>query len=609
MRRLLLIILPLVAVLLATESPAPIIGTNPGNPGDPLILLFNRARVDAANWAAQANLYPQFIASDHAVEADFARLGDAATRKVWADRLRSYLTTSDTLRTLAGDVMAAQHIYDTDALPYCAWTNDPSPDVPNLDAIRLSLPTCNASLQTLGASFATLTLLHESTHHLLRDPALRVQLSLGASGTVSHRNEAEEAFCDAVAAAISRAQAQIADLGVPHWKDIALAENGLSERGFHSALWTGSRMLIWGGCDASRSGIYGCAKYFNDGSLYDPKMDTWKRLKQDGAPTPRIAHGAAWTGRQMIVWGGCTTGDGCTDDLGDGGIYDVAHDEWHAIPANTLNEPTKRSNHSLVWTGREAIVWGGSVDVRNPTGAPARALADGGSFDPATQAWSAVKAPSEHTLTPRSYHTAIWTGDTGNAATANKMLVWGGCDTDEYRFCNTYYGDGAFYDPATGTWTKLAASGVAPSPRRFHAAVYIPSRAQLIIWGGERGARHLPDGAVLDLRDMRWQRMQLGPEGRALHSAVWSGDEIIIFGGETQDEGSTVRRYVTDIAGYTPPQSANDAGRWRTFPVDYVPLRVKNHSAIWSGTSMIVWGGQSGMTAFENIGSAFFPGF
>jgi hypothetical protein len=43
--------------------------------------------------------------------------------------------------------------------------------------------------------------------------------------------------------------------------------------------------------------------YFGDGARYDPKTDTWSSLSITDAPTPRAEHSAVWTGSEMIVWG------------------------------------------------------------------------------------------------------------------------------------------------------------------------------------------------------------------------------------------------------------------------------------------------------------------
>jgi hypothetical protein len=76
-------------------------------------------------------------------------------------------------------------------------------------------------------------------------------------------------------------------------------------------------MVIWGGYDGS---------YLNTGGQYDPFADTWIPTATAGAPSEGAYHTAVWTGSQMIVWGGLTrgggrygtSGSGATDADGDG---------------------------------------------------------------------------------------------------------------------------------------------------------------------------------------------------------------------------------------------------------------------------------------------------
>ena len=68
----------------------------------------------------------------------------------------------------------------------------------------------------------------------------------------------------------------------------------------HTAVWTGSRMIVWGG--------YVAGSYWNDGCVYDPATDTWTTTSTTGAPSPRGTHTAVWTGSKMIVWGGSVGG-------------------------------------------------------------------------------------------------------------------------------------------------------------------------------------------------------------------------------------------------------------------------------------------------------------
>src|SRR5207244_6538077 len=44
--------------------------------------------------------------------------------------------------------------------------------------------------------------------------------------------------------------------------------------------------------------------YTNTGGKYNPTTDSWTATNTTNAPTGRYAHTAVWTGSEMIVWGG-----------------------------------------------------------------------------------------------------------------------------------------------------------------------------------------------------------------------------------------------------------------------------------------------------------------
>src|ERR1017187_7648174 len=168
-----------------------------------------------------------------------------------------------------------------------------------------------------------------------------------------------------------------------------------SARVYHTAVWTSSRMIVWGGDNAISP------YYLNDGGQYDPVANAWTATTTTGAPSGRQSHTAVWTNSRMIVWGGITT-----VYLNDGGQYDPVTNAWTAT--TTTGAPSGRHDHTAVWTGSRMIVWGGyngSVPLN-----------DGGQYDPVGDAWTATTttgAPSG-----RSNHTAVWTG--------YRMIVWGG---------------------------------------------------------------------------------------------------------------------------------------------------------------------------------------
>src|SRR4030095_1769433 len=91
---------------------------------------------------------------------------------------------------------------------------------------------------------------------------------------------------------------------------------------------------------------------------YNPTTDSWVDTTFTGAPGPRMEHTAVWTGTRMIVWGGCTT-DSCTNFWNTGGRYDPTTDSW--LTTATTGAPSRRAFHRAVWTGSQMIVWGGGL--------------------------------------------------------------------------------------------------------------------------------------------------------------------------------------------------------------------------------------------------------
>ena len=74
--------------------------------------------------------------------------------------------------------------------------------------------------------------------------------------------------------------------------------NAPSPRDSHSAVWSGNEMIVWGGVCCSPP------IDFNDGGRYNPGTDSWTTTSLANAPHARDSHTAVWTGEKMIVWGG-----------------------------------------------------------------------------------------------------------------------------------------------------------------------------------------------------------------------------------------------------------------------------------------------------------------
>jgi N-acetylneuraminic acid mutarotase len=338
---------------------------------------------------------------------------------------------------------------------------------------------------------------------------------------------------------------EIAKAGDPpcadQWAATSTA-NSPEARYVHTAVWTGSEMIVWGG--------------FHGGDLltggrYNPTTDSWAATSITNAPTARHFHTAVWTGSEMIVWGGYAADN-------TGGRYNPSTNSW--IATSTINAPSARGEHTAVWTGSEMIVWGG-----NHGGA----LNTGGRYNPSTDSWTATStnnAPSS-----RYAQRAVWTG--------TAMIVWGGIHS------GVALNTGGRYDPSTDSWTATSTTN-APSARWSHTTVWTGS--QMIIWGGlgcglvtcgrNTGGRYNPSTDS-------WTATSTNnaPSSRYAHTAVWTGNEMIVWGG-LNESGSL------DTGGRYDPST----NTWTATSTTNAPFARNDHTAVWTGSEMIVWGGAGG---------------
>jgi hypothetical protein len=111
-------------------------------------------------------------------------------------------------------------------------------------------------------------------------------------------------------------------------------------------------MIVWGG---TLDGTF--PHVLNTGGRYIPGTDSWKATSTTNVPDAREYHTAVWTGSQMIVWGGQGFD---ASYLTTGGRYDPSTDSWTAT--STTNVPDSGINHTAIWSGSEMIIWGGFND-------------------------------------------------------------------------------------------------------------------------------------------------------------------------------------------------------------------------------------------------------
>jgi N-acetylneuraminic acid mutarotase len=228
------------------------------------------------------------------------------------------------------------------------------------------------------------------------------------------------------------------------WTNTSTA-NAPAKRRDHTAVWTGSEMIVWGGF--AFLGVR-----LNTGGRYNPSTDTWAATTN--APPGRTQHTAIWTGSEMVVWGGF---DG-SSYLNTGARYNPTTDSWTVT--STINAASARNEHTAVWTGSEMIVWGGfSFD------GTFHWWNTGSRYNPGADSWTAVS--TTNAPEGRYAHTAVWTG--------SEMVVWGGVGM------NGGFNTGGKYNPGTDSWIATSITNV-PTARQEHTAVWTGS--EMIIWGG-----------------------------------------------------------------------------------------------------------------------------
>jgi hypothetical protein len=285
------------------------------------------------------------------------------------------------------------------------------------------------------------------------------------------------------------------------WTTLAPGPVPDNEQTTDLAAWTGTQMLVPGQTNGA----------------YSPATGAWSPIPLD--PGPQAEAVAAWTGSQMLIWGGLC----CVSQSSSGTIYTPATNTWQQLPAAPL-EPRRAAMGA--WTGTELVVAGGESGQE---GQQPALLSDAAAYNPATRTWRNLPPMP----VPTAGATAVWDG--------TEVLFIAGTTAAQSTSAA-----GQAYNPATNTWQQLPAM---PFSRAHFAAVWTGS--QLLVWGGVTGSSPAspvpPHGEAYDPATNQWTALPQAPlTGRAFPAAVWTGSQLIVWGGDTTSEN------YTDGAAYTP---------------------------------------------------------
>ena len=222
------------------------------------------------------------------------------------------------------------------------------------------------------------------------------------------------------------------------------------------------------------------------GARYNPISDSWRPMSTTNAPPQETDSTLTWTGREAILWGG-TIGSSVISYPRVGGIYNPVHDTWR--PTSAVGAPRGRIRHTAVWTGEELIVWGG-VDCN---GGHCDGDLGGRRYNPFTDTWKTMSH-----------------ADSGTNPIVRIEAVWNG---KEVFYFHPYWGSMLKYDPRSDSWSN------AKAPDFLWNWPFVWTGEEIIVAGGFTGPVQPCNGRVdktlplstppcqgLEHRRMDWQR-------------------------------------------------------------------------------------------------------
>ncbi len=272
---------------------------------------------------------------------------------------------------------------------------------------------------------------------------------------------------------------------------------------------------------------------------------SWRKLP--AAPVPADAtYVGVWTGTDLLVYSSYNP-VGEEDVLA---VYNPASNTWQKLASSPYTPVMREGGERVVWTGREMLAFG-VVD---------------GAYNPATKQWHSIAAGA-----PAGASATVWTG--------SQVLMWGG------GCCADFHNNGAAYNPKTNAWTPIPA---APLAKRAAPGVW--TGKELIVVGGNGDEKTFADAAAYNPVTKQWRKLPSLPAPRTEASVTWTGTEVLVVGG--MNMGGSTSTVFADGCAYNPTTN-----RWRDLPSSGVPRT--EHVAVWTGSQLLVWGGYTKLNGVE----------
>jgi len=316
--------------------------------------------------------------------------------------------------------------------------------------------------------------------------------------------------------------------------------------GSFANVWTGHRLILYGRHNVtaldSRGNPY-IVKSADVAESYDPASRKWTRLSPPAGPAYVPDYKAVWTGEKMLAFSAFHSV-----------AYDPKTNAWRALGKSV-------GGGLVVWTGHEAIGWGG--------GCCGDAWGDGLAYNPATDTYRHfARSP----LAPSQGPLGVWTG--------HKLLVVVNGYSPDNKPYPAKLARAAAYFPASDSWKRLASP---PGGALRYGGTAAWDGHELLVVGNASARSH--NALAFDPSANRWRRLARPPQGLTPVGAFWTGNRLLVLG-----SGESLRTFAYD------PR----ADRWTPLPA--VPVQGSGQGAAWAGRRLIVWSSAGG-AAFVPAGS------
>jgi hypothetical protein len=318
----------------------------------------------------------------------------------------------------------------------------------------------------------------------------------------------------------------------PPWRALPAAPIRID--GPTTSVWTGRQLILYGRRVVTRLDSRGApyvVKSVDAAESYDPASKTWTRLSPPAGPGYQPSYHAVWTGKEMLVFGAFHSV-----------AYDPQRNSWRTLRKSV-------GGGLVVWTGREAIGWGG--------GCCGDAWGNGLAYDPATDTYRTL---SSSPLAPSQGPVGAWTGH-------ELVLFSSGFNPASGKPYPASLVRAAAYNPATDTWRRIERA-----PTAGGAAAW--DGHELLVVGAGTGAH---SAFAYDPAKNSWRRLAPLPFELPTAAAFWTGHRLLVWGGTEATRG----------LAYDPR-----ADRWSMLP--RAPLRGSGQALVWTGTKLVVANGVHG---------------